>query len=85
MVDSSQVSQKAQEILDSFMKEMKEMKEIREEQESLISSKYVTTRAVSMRIEGEGEECSEEFRAKFLNNAPNNSQAILANKGSWVK
>lgn len=75
-MDNSQVNSKAQKILDSFMQEM---------QDITIEPQYNVTRKVSLREEGEGEVASEEFRQDFLNNTTNNGDAILANKGSWVK
>ena len=75
-MDNSQVNEKAQEILDEFLQEM---------QDITINPTYNVTRKISLRDEGEGEIASEEFREQFLNNAPNNGDAILANKGAWVE
>ncbi|MCH8519477.1 MAG: hypothetical protein LAT82_01855 [Nanoarchaeota archaeon] len=75
-MDSTQVSSKAQEILDSFMKEMNSIS---------LNSNFNLNRKISYREEKEGSLATDEFRDAFLNNAINRSQdAIITKKGDWV-
>lgn len=76
MDSNSKVTLKAQEILNSFMKEMNEVE---------IESKFNLTRTISTREEKEGLFASDEFREAFLNNGiKRNADAIVTKKGDWV-
>ena len=75
-MDSTQVSSKAQKILDSFMTEMNQIS---------LDSNYSLKRNISFREEEEGLLASDQFRESFLNNASKRSQdAIVTKKGDWV-
>jgi Asp-tRNA(Asn)/Glu-tRNA(Gln) amidotransferase C subunit len=74
-MDEAQIKNDAKKIMDNFMKSMKNI-EVEEE--------YTMVRNECFREEGEGTETDEDFRQRFLSNAPKvSNEAILANKGDW--
>lgn len=76
MDSNSKVTLKAQEILNSFMKEMDEVE---------IETKFNISRTNSTRDEKEGLFASDEFREAFLDNGiKRNADAIVTKKGGWV-
>ncbi len=59
---------------------MKALDDIEVEQE------FILEREKCFREEGKGKDVDEDFRQRFLSNAPKTSgDAILANKGEWVE
>lgn len=75
---SQNISNKAQEILDSFLEKMKNIE---------IEPTYNVTRKTCLREElDEPSKSDSEFIQNFLNNAPNsNQEAIITKKGDWTK
>lgn len=76
-VNQEEVKKQAKEIMDNFMQALSEI-EVEEE--------FVLERENSFREQGAGTEVDEEFRQRFLGNAPKISgTAVVANKGEWTK
>lgn len=75
---SSEVTKKAQEILDNFLDKMKNIE---------IEPTYNVSRKTCLRDElDEPSKPNQEFIEQFLNNAPNsNQEAIITKKGDWTK
>ncbi len=75
MESSNSVQEDAKKIMDQFMDLMKDI---------TVEEDFVLERTVCFREEGEGNLVNEEFKRRFLSNAPNTSgDAILANKAAW--
>ena len=74
-LDKDSIKTEAKQIMDNFMKSMKEI-EVEEE--------YNLIRDECYREDGNGSEIDEEFRQRFLSNAPKvKNDSIVANKGDW--
>lgn len=75
-MNSEQIKQDAQKIMDNFMNEMKDIE---------VENDFILERETCFRKEGEGTDSDEDFKQRFLKNAKKTSgDAILANKGDWV-
>lgn len=71
------ITSKAQEILNTFMKEMSSIS---------VDNSHSILRKNNMRNEGLGGFSNDEFREAFLNNAvKRNNNAIITKKGDWTK
>lgn len=76
-MDQEKIKIQAKEIMDNFMVALSDV-EIEEEFELI--------RTNCFREEGNGQKLDEDFKQRFLANAPKTSgNAILANKGAWVE
>lgn len=78
MVDDTLIKKEAKQIMDSFMEKLSEIE---------VEESYHLKRQETVREDEETKKkLDEEFKTKFLQNAPNHStDAIIANKGSWVE
>lgn len=78
MVDEQAAAQEAKQIMDNFMASLKNI----DVEESFILHRDEFSREDS----SECKELDEEFKTRFLQNAPKHtSEAIVANKGTWVE
>lgn len=76
-MDEERIKKEAKEIMDNFMSALKDI-EVEEE--------FILERDMTYREETQGNVADEDFKQRFLSNAPKTSgDAILANKGSWVE
>ena len=76
-MDQEKVKEEAKQIMDNFMDALKDA-ELEEE--------FILERKECMREEGDSADLDEDFRQRFLSNAPKvNGNAIVANKGKWVE
>ncbi|MFW5704877.1 MAG: hypothetical protein ACOCXG_03450 [Nanoarchaeota archaeon] len=70
------IKKEAKQIMDNFMKSMKGIE---------VEDDFLIERKNSFRKEEKEEKVDEEFKQRFLKNAPKTKgDAILAEKGSWV-
>lgn len=71
------IEHEAKAIMDKFMQAMKDVE---------VEEDFILERESCFREEGQGVEVDENFRQRFLANAPKTSgDAIIAKKGSWVE
>lgn len=76
-MDSEKIKIEAKEIMDNFMNSLSDI-EVEEEFELLRENCYREELGIK--------ESDEDFKQRFLSNAPKtNGNAILANKGAWVE
>ena len=76
-INAEKVKEEAKEIMDNFMNALCDI-EVEEE--------FNLKRDTSYRDEKTPSKSDEDFRQRFLNNAPKISgSAVLANKGEWTK
>lgn len=76
-IDKEKIKTEAKEIMDNFMNALADI-EVEEE--------FNLTRKNSFREENNGNKPNEQFKQKFLENAPKISgNSIVANKGEWTK
>lgn len=76
-MDQNQIKEQAKEIMDNFMSAMKDIE---------VEEDFILERSNCFREEGDGLEADEDFRQRFLANAPKvNGDSIVANKGKWVE
>ena len=74
-LNKESIKEEAKKIMDNFMDSMGDI-EVEEE--------YNMTREKCFREDGEGADIDEDFRQRFLSNAPKvSNESILANKGDW--
>ena len=74
-IDKSEIESKAKEIMNNFMESMKDID---------VEEEYTMIREKCFREDGNGCEIDEDFRQRFLSNAPKvQNDSILANKGDW--
>jgi predicted Asp-tRNA(Asn)/Glu-tRNA(Gln) amidotransferase subunit C len=77
MVDKEEIRIEAKQIMDNFMRALENVD---------VEEEFVLYRDSCMREEGEENLCDDEFRERFLGNAPKISgSSIVANKGNWTK
>ncbi len=77
MVDYESVKLEAKQIMDNFMEALSEID---------LEENFVLERDACIREEKDGDCCDNDFKQRFLSNAPKTSgDAILANKGEWNK
>ena len=76
-MDKKNIEHEAKAIMDKFMQAMKDIE---------VEEDFILEREVCFREEQDGKEVDEDFRQRFLANAPKtSSDAIIAKKGSWVE
>jgi hypothetical protein len=77
-MDKKKIQRDAKGILDRFMKALDKSK--------IIEGEYFVERDKFEREEGKTGECTLDFKAKMLGNAPNkDDDFIIAEKGAWKK
>ena len=77
MVDKESIKAEAKEIMDNFMSALSDID---------LEEDFILERDMCIREEGVGDLPDEDFKQRFLSNAPKTSgDAILANKGDWTK
>ena len=77
VINQDSIQKEAKQIMDNFMKALDKIE---------IEQDFILERDNCFREEGNGKEVDEDFRQRFLSNAPKISgDAILANKGEWVE
>lgn len=75
-MDQEEIKKNAKQILDSFMDDMKTID---------VEDNFILTRDTFYREEGEGKLADDNFKQRFLANAPKISgDAIVTKKGDWV-
>ncbi len=73
--DKEKIRKEAREVLEKFGKALDKID---------VQNLKKEERIGGYRIEKEAGECSDDFRRRFFNNAPNkNEDSILAEKGNW--
>lgn len=76
-MNDESIREEAKNIMDNFMSAMKDIE---------VEDDFILKRDFCLREEGEGKVADEDFRQRFLSNAPKHSgDSILAQKGSWVE
>ncbi|MCA9496250.1 MAG: hypothetical protein KC589_04880 [Nanoarchaeota archaeon] len=76
-MNETKIKKEAKEIMDNFMNALSDID---------IEEEFVLERKNTTRNEKKGKKVDENFKQKFLSNAPKiKGDAILANKGTWVK
>lgn len=76
-MEDDSIKKEAKNIMDNFMSSMKDIE---------VEDNFILIRDACYREEGEGKVADEDFRQRFLSNAPkSNSESILAQKGAWVE
>ena len=75
-MDEKSIESQAQEIMDNFFEAMKDIE---------VEEDFIAPASQSYREESEGKKGDEEYKERFLKNAPHSKgDAIVANKGSWL-
>lgn len=75
-MNQEEIKKDAKRILDSFMEDMKDIN---------VEENFVLERETCYREEGEGRDLDEDFKQRFLSNAPKVSgDAIVTKRGDWV-
>ena len=76
-INKEQIKKQAKEIMDNFVNAMGNIE---------VEENFTLKREKSYRNDGNGQPLDENFKQRFLKNAPKTKgDAILANKGEWTK
>lgn len=76
-MDENKIKKEAKEIMDNFMTALSDID---------VEEEFILNRKTSTRNEKKGKIANEDFKQRFLSNAPKvKGDAIVANKGSWVE
>ena len=76
-MDDESIREEAKNIMNNFMSAMKDIE---------VEDDFILIRENCFREESDGKLADEDFRQRFLSNAPKSSgDSILAQKGSWVE